>query len=101
MTLAVTLVNGLISVNLGDTELASVDIGDHTALGIFFRFQVTDFDVFCLLLVSHICYLSFVGLLIDCLVSVTPNSNFCPPVTSFFGIRSSKRINLSFLRLGL
>ena len=48
-----TLVNGLISVNLGDTELASVDIGDHTAFGIFFRLQVTDFDVFCLFLVLH------------------------------------------------
>ena len=30
-------------------------VGDaaRTALGIFFRFQVTDFDVFCLFLVSH------------------------------------------------
>jgi hypothetical protein len=39
-----------------DTEpacVASADIGDHTALGIFFWFQVTDFDVFCLFLVSH------------------------------------------------
>ena len=25
----------------------------RTALGIFFRFQVTDFDVFCLFIVSH------------------------------------------------
>jgi len=31
----------------------SADIGDHTALGIFFWFQITDFDVFCLFLVLH------------------------------------------------
>ena len=51
-----------------------VGVGDRTALGIFFRFQVTDFDVFCLFLVLHVCYLSFVGLLIDC-VGVTAGSN--------------------------
>ena len=31
----------------------SADIGDHAALGIFFRFQITYFDVFCLFLVLH------------------------------------------------
>ena len=30
-----------------------VGVGDRTALGIFIRFQVTDFDVFCLFLVLH------------------------------------------------
>ena len=78
--------------------------GDHTALGIFFRLQVIEFDIrflFLVLLVLHVCYLSLVGLFVDCVLSVTPNSNRCPPVTSCFGIRSFKRINLSFLRLGL
>ena len=79
----------------------SADIGDHTALGIFSRLQVVDFDIRFLFLVSHVCYLSFVGLFVDCVLSVTPNGNRCPPVTSCFGIRSFKRINLSFLRLGL
>ena len=74
------------------------DIGNHTALGIFFRLQVVDFDIRFLFLVLHVCYFSFVGLFV---LSVTPNSNRCPPVTSCFGIRSFKRINLSFLRLGL
>jgi hypothetical protein len=32
-------------------------------------------------------------------VSVTPKSNRCPPVTSCFGIRSSRRINFSFFGL--
>jgi hypothetical protein len=27
------------------------------------------------LLVLHVCYLSFVGLFVDCILSVTPNSN--------------------------
>ena len=76
-------------------------ISNHTALGIFFRLQVVDLDVRFLFLVLHVCYLSFVGLFVDRVLSVTPNSNRCPPVTSCFGIRSFKRINLSFLRLGL
>jgi len=83
---------------------ARADVGCHTALGIFFRLQVVEFDIrflFLVLLVLHVCYLSFVGLFVDCVLSVTPNSNRCPPVTSCFGIRSFKRINLSFLRLGL
>src|SRR6266576_3638799 len=77
------------------------DVGCHTALGIFFRLQVVDFDIRFLFLVSHVCFLSFVGLFVDCVVSVAPNSYRCAPVTSCFGIRSFKRINLSFLRLGL
>ena len=52
----------------------SADIGDYTALGIFFRLQVVDFDIRFLFLVSHVCYLSFVGLL-DCVLSVAPNGN--------------------------
>jgi len=48
------------------------DIGNHTALGIFFRLQVVDFDIRFLFLVLHICHLSFVGLFV---LSVTPNSN--------------------------
>ncbi len=52
-------------------------IGDHTALGIFFRLQVVEFDIrflFLVLLVLHVCYLSLVGLFVDCVLSVTPNS---------------------------
>ena len=54
------------------------DVGCYTALGIFFRLQVVDLDIrflFLVLLVSHVCYLSFVGLFVDCVLSVTPNSN--------------------------
>jgi len=54
------------------------DVGCHTALGIFFRLQVVEFDIrflFLVLLVLHVCYLSFVGLFVDCVLSVTPNSN--------------------------
>src|SRR6478609_11813210 len=57
------------------------DIGNHTALGIFFRLQVVEFDIrflFLVLLVLHVCYLSFVGLFVHCVLSVTPNSNRCP-----------------------
>ena len=91
---------------VGATARAPVGagIGNHTALGIFFRLQVVEFEIrflFLVLLVFHVCYLSFVGLFTDCVLSMTPNSNRCPPVTSWFGTRSSKRINLSFLRLGL
>jgi hypothetical protein len=53
----------------------SVDIGDHTALGIFFRLQVVDLDIRFLFLVLHVCYLPFVGLFVDCVLSVIPNSN--------------------------
>jgi hypothetical protein len=55
----------------------SADVGCHTALGIFFRLQVVEFDIrflFLVLLVSHVCYLSFVGLFVD-VSSVAPNSN--------------------------
>ena len=53
------------------------DVGCHTALGIFFRLQVVEFDIlflFLVLLVLHVCYLSLVGLFVDCVLSVTPNS---------------------------
>jgi hypothetical protein len=36
-----------------------------------------------------------------CVVSVIPKSNRRPPLTSFSGIRSSRRINLSLVRLRL
>jgi len=45
-----------------------------TALGVFGWFQVTDFDIFFLFLVLHVCYLSLVGLFV-CILSVAPNSN--------------------------
>ena len=47
-----------------------------TASRIFCWLNVLDFDPFLgfLLLVSHVCYLFFVGLLIDCVVPVTPKS---------------------------
>lgn len=32
----------------------SADIGDHTALSIFFRLQVVEFDIRFLFLVSHV-----------------------------------------------
>ena len=51
------------------------DVGCHTALGIFFRLQVVDLDIRSLFLDLHVCYLSFVGLFVDCVLSVTPNSN--------------------------
>ena len=100
---AVSLVN-LATLDATVRVDVGADVGCHTALGIFFRLQVVEFDIrflFLVLLVLHVCYLSFVGLFVDCVLSVTPNSNRCPPVTSWFGIRSFKRINLPFLRLGL
>jgi hypothetical protein len=45
-------------------------------------------------------YFSFVGFVV-CVASVAPNGNWRPPMTFCFGIRSSRRINLSFLRLRL
>jgi len=51
------------------------DVGCHTALGIFFRLQVVEFDIRFLFLVLHVCYLPFVGLFVDCVLSVRPNSN--------------------------
>jgi len=47
-----TLVGALVGA-LVERVLGLVGVGDRTAPGIFFRFQVTDFDVFCLFLVSH------------------------------------------------
>ena len=62
---------------MGATARADVgaDVGCHTALGIFFRLQVVEFDIRFLFLVLHVCYLSFVGLLVDCVLSVAPNGN--------------------------
>ena len=51
------------------------DVGCPTALGIFFRLQVVDLDIRFLFLVLHVCYLPFVGLFVDCVLSVIPNSN--------------------------
>ena len=43
-------------VSLRSVSLRPVSLGaDHTALGIFFRLQITDFDVFCLFLHFVIC----------------------------------------------
>jgi hypothetical protein len=50
------------------------DVHSHTTFSIFFWFQVANFDVF-LFLVLHVCYLSFAGLFVLCVVSVAPNSN--------------------------
>ena len=44
--------------------------------------------------------IAYFGLFFVCIVSVTPKST-CPPLTSFSGIRSSRRINLPFVRLRL
>ena len=81
--------------------LATLDATACAVVGIFFRLQVVEFDIRFLFLVSHVCYLSFVGLFVDCVVSVAPNSNRCPPVTSCFGIRSFKRNQFIFPALRL
>ena len=57
-------------------------------------------------LVSFLCAILFFlaiyfGLFGRCAVSVTPKGNWRPPLTSFSGIRSSRRINLSLVRLRL
>src|SRR4030095_3677144 len=54
-------------------------------------FLFLDFDIFCFLIY---------GLMFVFVSSATPNNNFRPPVTFCFGIRSSRRISLSFPRLG-
>ncbi len=44
-------------------------------LASFFGFRSVEFDIlFLVLLVLHVCYLSFVGLF-DCVLLATPNSN--------------------------
>ena len=45
------LIGALVGALVEHVPVLVVRVGDRTALGIFFRFQVTDFDVFCLL--SH------------------------------------------------
>jgi len=76
------------------------DVLGYPALGVFFRFQVSDFDR--RLGFFSLCHFSFpsylFGLFGRCVVSVTPKGNR-PPLTSFSGIRSSRRINLSLVRL--
>jgi hypothetical protein len=79
--LSLTLYLAISLVKLATLDLVTLevtvraDVGCHTALSIFFRLQVADFDIRFLFLVSHICYLSFVGLFVDCVVSVAPNSD--------------------------
>lgn len=43
----------------------------------------------------------FVGLFVVCAVSVIPKGTCCPPLTSFSGIKSSRGINFSLVRLRL
>jgi hypothetical protein len=79
LSLTLYMVVSLVMLATLDATVRGADIsGDHTALGIFFRFQVVEFDIrflFLVLLVLHVCYLSFVGLFVDCVLSVRPNSN--------------------------
>src|SRR6476619_6703798 len=71
-------------------------------LASFFGFRSRTLIVF---FVSFLCailfFLAIYFGLFRCVVSVTPKGNLRPPLTSFSGIRLSRRINLSFLRLGL
>jgi hypothetical protein len=50
------------------------DVNDYAALGIFFRFQVTDFDLcFGFFSLCHLFFLSYLfGLFVVVLCSVTP-----------------------------
>jgi hypothetical protein len=79
--LSLTLYLAISLVMLTTLDLVSLDVtvgadvGCHTALSIFFRLQVVDFDIRFLFLVSHVCYLSFVGLFVDRVVSLAPNNN--------------------------
>jgi hypothetical protein len=51
--------------SLGAMGRGAGDVGDHTALGIFFRLQVTDFDGFLFLVLHVVTYL-----LVGCLLFV-------------------------------
>ena len=69
-----TLVNALMLVSL------AIDIpagGDSTALRIFFRFQVTDFDRFLgFFSLCHFIFPSYLFWVVSrCVVSVTPKGN--------------------------
>jgi len=77
-------------------------IKDDSAFGVFFWFQVTDFDRFLgFFSLCHLIFLAiYLGLFLVC-VGLTPKGSCCPPLTSFSGIRSSRRINLSAVRLRL
>jgi hypothetical protein len=73
-----TLVNGLL-VTLGNTGVAE-SVAPRwypTALGVFFRFQVTDFDRFLgFFSLCHFIFLAiYFGLFGRCVVSVTPKGN--------------------------
>ena len=79
----VTVLRSALSINAVMILLArlGVDLGtdvlDYPALGVFFRFQVSDFDRF---LVSFLCAILFFlaiyfGLFGRCVVSVTPKGN--------------------------
>jgi hypothetical protein len=70
----------------------AVDGNDYTALGIFFRLQIPNFDLcFAFFSLCHLVFPNylFFGLFV-CVVSLTPKSICCPPLTSFSGIRSSR-----------
>ena len=56
---------------------AARPVGCHTALGVFFRFQVTDFDLrFGFFSLCHFIFPSYLfGLFCRCGVSVTPKGN--------------------------
>jgi hypothetical protein len=74
----VTLVNGLL-VTLGDTDVAEniAPWWDPTALGVFFRFQVSDFDrLLGFFSLCHFIFPSYLFWVVSrCVVSVTPKGN--------------------------
>jgi hypothetical protein len=72
-----------------------------TAFGIFSGGQVSNFDrFFGFFSLCHFCFpIIYFGLFV--FGSVTPKGSLCPPLTSFSGIRSSRRINLSLVRFRL
>lgn len=55
LSFAVTLVNALVTASVNGLLVVKrvIVMAARATLGIFFRLQVTDFDVFCLLLVLH------------------------------------------------
>jgi hypothetical protein len=75
------------------------DVWNYSALGVFFRFQVSDFDPrFGFFSLCHFIFPSYLFWVVSRCCSVTPKGKR-PPLTSFSGIKSSRRINLSFVRL--
>ena len=80
----------------------SIDVNSYATSGIFFRFQVTDFDFrFAFFSLCHFDFLTIYFGFFVWVVSLTPKSTWCPPSTSFSGMRSLRRINLSLVRLRL